>query len=92
MKMEDTRKSRVISARIKGDDLELFNELNLTPKEIFDFGLQKIFEENTYPERVSLMSKIQSTMKDIKRCELELTSKKSMLKSLEEELEVLENS
>lgn len=82
--------SRVISARIKGENLSLFNMLGLTPNEIFNYGLRKYSEEGN-PEKMIILSRIETLTKEIDEHEFELNNKKLALESLQKELQVLDN-
>lgn len=82
--------SKVISARIKGKNLALFNELNISPTDLINYALKKYSEEKISPKRLEIISQIQSTVVNIQNYELKLSNEKSLLKKLQKELSLLE--
>lgn len=86
-KEKKSEKSKVISARITGTNLALFNKMGLTPTQLIHYAIKKYSEEYTSQERLSLESKIQSTLVDINNCELELVAKRKLLKKLNKDLD-----
>ena len=82
-------KSKVISARITGTSLTLFNEMGLTPTQLIHYAIKKYSEEYASQERLLLESQIQSTLVDINNCELELVAKRELLKKLNKDLDVV---
>ena len=83
-------KSKVISARLSGTNLSLFNQLDISPTDLINYALKVYSEENISPERVELVSQIQSTIVNIHNYELRLSTEKTLLKKLQKKLELLD--
>ena len=88
---EKLEKSKVISVRIKGKNLALFNMMNVTPTEFFNYALKKYSKEFISSEKIELTSQIQSLIVDIHNHKVELDNKQSLLDKLRDDYEALEN-
>ena len=83
-------KSKVISARIKGKNLALFNQMKLSPTDLVNYALKEYSKNYFSPEKLNLTSQIHNTIADIHNYELELKNKRNLLKKLRKDFEVLE--
>ena len=82
--------SKVISARLKGKNLALFNELNISPTDLINYALKKYSEEMISPERLEVISQIQSTIVNIHNYKLKIANEENLLKTLQKKLDLLE--
>ena len=83
-------KSKVISARIKGKNLALFNQMKLSPTDLVNYALKEYSKNFFSAERINLMAQIQYTISDIHNYKLELKNKQNLLEKLRKDFEVLE--
>lgn len=83
-------KSKVISVRIKGKNLALFNQMSVTPTQFFNYALKKYSEEFISSEKIELSSQIQSLIVDIHNHKVDLENKQSLLDKLRNDYDALE--
>lgn len=80
------KKDKIISVRLNNSNLQLFNQLNITPTQLFNFALMKYSEEHISTEKALILASIQTTMVELHNCNIELEAKKHKLDILKKEL------
>lgn len=80
------KKDKVISVRLANSNLQLFNELNITPTQLVNFALKEYSEKRMSPKKALILAYIHETNLDIEYHKLELAAKKGTLARLTKEL------
>lgn len=84
---------KVISVRLKGIPLGIFNSLDISPTDFFNYALKNYIEDsNLSEEKIMLLAGIQSTIIDIHNLKISLREKEDTLRDLRGKLESLEDN